>query len=259
MKKLFYIILLFSFSVFAQESITAEFIEKTPFKADSIIDIDNFKTIYFLKNNALIRLRDKKTINYSNIQLGNITSINAFNPLKINVFYKAFNAVIVLDNRLAEVFKIDFNQLKEYKNVTHISTGYDNTIWVFNQDLQQLELFDYKLNKTRAKTLPVQSEVLDITSNYNSCWLLTRNFLYQYNYVGSLIQKIENTGYTKINESDENIFLKKENALFLLPKNSKVVLPIKISNLLINQFFVTNQNLYIYSDETLHQYQLKIK
>lgn len=259
MKRLIYIFLFITLTVFSQENIEAEFVKKTPFKADTIIGIDNFKTLYFLKDNILNKGKDGKTINYSNVQLGNITSVNTFNPLKINVFYKAFNTVIILDNRLAEIFKIDFNLLKDYKNVTHVTTGYDSTIWIFNQDLQQLELFDYKLNKTRAKTLPVQSEVLDITSNYNSCWLLTKNFLYQYNYFGSLIQKIENTGFTKIKESNENIILKKENALFFLPKKSKAIQPIKISNLLISQFFVTNQNLYIYSGETLHQYQLKMK
>ena len=83
------------------------------------------------------------------VQLGNITSANAFNPLKINLFYKNFNTVIILDNRLAEIFKIDFNTVQPYKNVSHISTGYDNTLWIFNPDLQQLELFDYKTNQIR--------------------------------------------------------------------------------------------------------------
>ena len=37
--------------------------------------------------------------------------------------------------------------------------------------------------------MPISSQVLDITSNYNSCWLLTRAFIYQYNYTGSLVSK----------------------------------------------------------------------
>ncbi|MCF7559161.1 hypothetical protein L3X39_00810 [Sabulilitoribacter multivorans] len=242
----------------AQESIEASFINQTTLNADIIIDIDNFETTYFVNNNVFYKKTNAKTITYNNIQLGNITSVNAFNPLKINLFYKDFNTIIILDNRLAEIFKIDFNGLVPYKNVSHISTGYDNTLWLFNQDLQKLELFDYKTKTTRAQTVPVQSAILDLKSNYNYCWLLTENNLYVYNYFGSLVKKIKNEGYTALAESNENIILKKDNSLFYLKKDSDVPHPIKIPNLLINQFFVTNETLYIYNNEILQQFQLKI-
>ena len=44
------------------------------------------------------------------MQLGEISSIDAFNALKTTVFYRDFNTVIILDNRLSEIMKIDFNQ-----------------------------------------------------------------------------------------------------------------------------------------------------
>ena len=66
------------------------------------------------------------------------------------MFYKDFNTVVILDNRLAEIYKIDFNTKQPYKNVSHITTGYDNALWLFNSDLQILELYDYKADKVRA-------------------------------------------------------------------------------------------------------------
>ncbi|MCB4806714.1 hypothetical protein LG651_00515 [Tamlana sp. 62-3] len=201
--------------------------------------------------------KDRKA-SYNNIQLGELIDANAFNPLKINLFYKDFNTVVVLDNRLAEIFKIDFNTLHPYRTVSHISTAFDNTIWIFNQDQQKLELYNYKTNTVKAQTRPVQSEVLDIKSNYNYCWLLTKNFLYVYNYFGSLIKKITNEGYSKIAQSDENIILKKDNELFFLEENSTFARRIETSNLKINQFFVTNETLYIYNNESLQEFQLKI-
>ena len=81
--------------------------------------------------------------------------------------------------------------------------------------------------------------------------------LYIYSYFGSLIHKIENKGYTDMAFSKANLVLKKENELFLLPKNSINLKPIKTSDLLINQFLVTNETLYIYNDEKLRRYQLK--
>jgi len=257
MKSKHYILLLFSISIFAQESVEAKFIDKTDLKVETLISVDNFGTIYYIKNDVIHKRTHENTITYNNLQLGTLESANAFNPLKINLFYKDFNTVIILDNRLAEIFKIDFNTLSPYKNVSHISTGHDNTIWVFNQDLQKLELFDYKTRKMRAKTVPVQSAVLDLTSNYNSCWLLTENYLYVYNYFGSLQKKVKNNGYTSLVESNESIFLKKENTLFFMKSNQDEILPIIIPNLLINQFLVTNETLYIYNSETLQQFQIK--
>lgn len=259
MKSTNYFFLLLSFFAFGQESLSSEHIGKTSFKADTLIGIDAFKTLFFTKNNTLIAKKEKETLKYSNIQLGPISSANTFNPLKISVFYKAFNTVVILDNRLAEIYRIDFNAINSYRNVTHISTGSDNTFWLYNQDNQVLELFDYKTNKTRAKTLPIKSDVLDITSNYNTCWLLTKDYLYAYSYFGSLLFKIQNIGFTKLKESDDNLILKRENKLYYLDKDTKTFSLISIPNLLINQFLVLNEIVYIYHGGFLHQYQIKKK
>jgi len=257
MKHPFLFVILFSASIFAQEFIETSFIEDQPLTVDTLVFIDNFETTYTITNNVFHKTNALKTISYNNIQLGNITSANAFNPLKINLFYKDFNTVIILDNRLAEIFKIDFNRLEPFRNISHCSTGNDNTIWIFNQNTQQLEVFDYKLNKTRNKSLPIQEEVVSMASNYNYCWLLTKNNLYKYNYFGILQNKIKNSGFTNMVETNGNIILKKGNSLFYLNKEKNLPIPIKSPNLLINQFLVTNETLYIYNDETLQKFQLK--
>ena len=234
----------------------AEFIEKTKLQANSIVGFDSFKSLIYIENNTLVVNRPSGTLTYSNLQLGDMTSANAFNPLKINVFYKDFNTVMVLDNRFAELTKINFNTLEPFRNISHASTGNDNTLWIFNQDIQQLELFDYRTNTTRAKTLPIDEPVIQITSNYNNCWLLTKKYLYIYNYFGSLLNKIQNDGYTSLSQSNGNVVLNKDNSLYYLKNNSGNPMAIKLPNLLIKQFFVTNETLYIYDGEFLHQYQL---
>ncbi|ALJ05140.1 hypothetical protein APS56_08385 [Pseudalgibacter alginicilyticus] len=257
MKYIIYIFLILSFSIFSQENIETSPIKKTTLQVDKLISIDNFETSYFINHNVFYKKTTEKTINFSNIQLGTIKTVSVFNPLKINIFYKDFNTIIILDNRLAEIFKIDFNTKLPYRNISFVSTGYDNTLWLFNQDSQQLELYDYKLNNTRIKTLPIQDQVIDMTSNYNYCYLLTEKELLIYNYFGSLILKIKNDGYSSISENNKNIILKKDNSLIYLKKDTKNKIPIKLPNLLINQFFVTNETLYIYDTEILHQFQLK--
>ena len=178
MKYIKYIPIFFSFILFSQNDIEVQFIEKTKLQATNIVGFDNFKSLIYIENNSLLANRPSGALRYSNLQLGDITSANAFNPLKINVFYKDFSTVMVLDNRLSEITKINFNTLEPFRNISHISTGNDNTIWIFNQDIQQLELFDYRTNTTRAKTQPISENVIEITSNYNNCWLLTKKYLY---------------------------------------------------------------------------------
>ncbi len=257
MKHIVYLFLLFTTSIFSQETIETSFIKNTTLDVETMVSINNFGFIYYVNNSVFHKKDEAKIITYNNLLLGHLETANVFNPLKINLFYKDLNTVIILDNRLAEIFKIDFNTIEDYKNVTNISTGYDNTLWVFNQNTQQLELFDYKTKSTRVKTIPIESEVLDLKSNYNTCYLLTKNYLYIYNYFGSLLKKIENDGYTAISESNENIVLKKGQGLFYLTKNTQKIIPLTIPNLLIDQFFVINETLYIYHDKTLFEYLIK--
>lgn len=259
MNRFLYCLFIATSSLFAQERITTELTGTIPLKADHLVHIDDFGTLFYTVGNTFYKADVNQSYDYSNVQMGAITSANAFNSLKIPLFYKNFNTVVVLDNRLSEIYKIDFNSIQPYKNVTHISTGSDNTIWIFNQEAQQLELFNYKTNKTRAVTMPVESDVLDLTSNYNYSWLLTEKFLYTYNYFGSTIAKIRNDGFSHIAEDDGNLIIQKGQRLFFLAKDTGQLIPIHLPEMLIKQFLVTNESLYLYNDETLHQFHLNIK
>lgn len=259
-----YLFLLSNLFCFSQEKpqqqISATLIDSTALIAKNIFGIDNFGTLYYTtENNSFYKKTKDTIITYSNFQLGEITSADTFNPLKLNLFYRDFNTVVILDNRLAEISKVDFNTTQPYKNVSFVSSGFDNSLWLFNQDYQYLELYDFKANTIKLKTVPVQSKVLDLKSDYNYCYLLTENFLYVYSYFGSLIQKIKNTGYERLAFSKAHLLLKKNENLYVLEKNESKILPIKHPNLLIKQFLVTNETVYIYDEKLLRHYQLKIE
>lgn len=259
MKQILTLILVLPLLVLSQETLETQLIKSSLLQVDQLISVDNFGAVYYLENNTLYKEFGQQKLNYSNFQLNQISDVNTFNPLKLALFYKQFNTVIILDNRLAEVFKIDFNVVQPYKNVSLITTGFDNTIWIFNSDLNQLELYDYKVGKSRFSTVPVTSKVMDMTSNYNFCWLLTEKFLFKYNYFGSLLSKISNNGYTNLKEFNNNIILQKENSLFLLKENQENTIALKLPDLLIKQFFVTNETLYLYDSQKVIEFKLTIK
>ena len=118
--------------MFGQNQITTILIKSTPFEYQSLVRIDEFGTKYFYKNNTFFANGALGNLEYTNIQLGNITTANAFNPLKINLFYDDFNTVILLDNRLAEIQKIDFNLITPFRDISHTSSANDNDLWIFN-------------------------------------------------------------------------------------------------------------------------------
>ena len=252
-------LLLFSIAAFSQAPISTSLVNKTKLENKTIVGLENATTFFYLNNNTLHKNTNGNVIKYSNLQLGDISNVDTFNPLKINIFYKDLNSVIVLDNRLAEIVKIDFNSVQNYKNVSKVSTGPDNTLWLFNQDLQQLELYDYKNNTTRAITRPINDTPIDLKSNYNYCFLLAKNHIYIYNYFGSLVNKYPNTGYTSIKEHNDHLILKKEHTLFYLNNLNKSTSTILTPPFLIDAFFVTNKSLYIYDNNNLQEFHLKIK
>ncbi|NNK83385.1 MAG: hypothetical protein HKO92_09705 [Flavobacteriaceae bacterium] len=256
MKIINYFLLLSVFLGFSQNTIDTKLISSKVINVDKVVGVNSFDTTYYIKDNIFFQKKQSKILEYSNVQLGTISSVNTFNPLKINVFYKDFNTVILLDNRLAEINKIDFNLISPFREVSHVAAAFDNDLWIFNTNTLQLELFSYLNNKTKAETLPIEGDVLDISSNYNYCWLLTSEYIYTFNYLGSLISKEKNQNFETIHSSGENIYLLKDNKIYYKVNNQANITELNIPELLISQFFVTNETLYIYDGKNLNQYQL---
>ena len=108
------------------------------------IQIDNLQNIYILtKENKVVKYTDtfEKQYEYSNNLIGEIKSIDATNPQKILCFVKDFNRILVLDNTLAEINKIDLST-SEYLDVSAICRSNDNRIWIFDPINQILVKID---------------------------------------------------------------------------------------------------------------------
>ena len=256
MKQPTYFLLLFSCWLFSQTPLTAKLIESTPFEWDRFAGVDQFESLYYLKSKALFKENNQSSQSYSDLNKGDINAVSTFNALKLALLFKAFNSVTLLDNRLAELATIDFNSINPLRTVSHISYGNDTTFWLFDSNTLQLELFDYNTLTSRVKTGPLESEIIALDSDYNYSWVLLKGELQCYNYMGSLIAKLPNQGFTDLKLWNGGLFLKKGNTIYYKPKESTVFWILDLSKILVKQFFVTNQTLYIYDEEFLHQYQL---
>ncbi len=108
---------------------------------------NSFKNIFLIDNFSINQYNfdGKKIQSYSNNEHGNISSIDASNPLRILVFYKDFNQIVFLDNKLSEI--TSFIKLND-QNITEINAicaSTDGAFWLFNENTSQLEKYNQKL------------------------------------------------------------------------------------------------------------------
>ncbi|OED45216.1 hypothetical protein AB832_01455 [Flavobacteriaceae bacterium (ex Bugula neritina AB1)] len=225
-------------------------------KADQFLGIDSFDAIYYTKENVFYKKWRKQEWQFSDFILGPLTSVSILNPLKILLFYESSNTMVIVDKYLTEIDRINFNTISEFKNASHVSAANDSTIWVFDNNTQQLEVFDTSSRKTIATTPPISQLPLQQVSNFNYCWLLTPDTLYQFNIYGSILYKMENSKYQGIKIMNNNLILLKEGILYHFSTNDGTTEKIKLPEITVKQFYVTHEILYIYHLSKIYSFDL---
>ena len=256
----FIVVYLISISVLGNEnSLELKLISKNETTNENIRGIDNLNNIYSIKNNELIKSSDVKNYYYRNSLYSNISSIDVRNSLKIKLFYEDSNTLVVLDNKLSEISKINFNIINPNKIISKFSASNDNNIWVYNELNSKIELYNYINNTFKVVNSEISGEVISLESNYKYCWVLTDSHIYKFNYFGSLITKIAVNNIQQIETFNDALLFKKNNELFYYDQDLLIEYKLDLENLLIKDFFVINQSLYIYDSEHFIKYQIQKK
>ena len=251
-------LLLFAFTltVFSQQdSLQVAFKTKESLRVEKLIGFDNFNYRYSLTNNTLTKSSEKAEYVYNNMQLGDVTTVDITNALKVILFYKDQNTVVVLDNTLSEIKKINFNQVNLFRKIAFATTAYENNIWIYNELNQELELYNYIDNRTILKTLPINESIVTIKSNFNYCWVITEEKLLCYNVYGSEINHIVYNGVEQISIYRDNLILKKNKTLYYLNSEDNII-TLTLPELSIRDFSLNNQTLYLYDGKFIYHYKL---
>ncbi|WP_283642968.1 hypothetical protein [Croceibacter atlanticus] len=249
--------LAFCFSTYAQD-IAVKAISKTTVETDTFVGVDEYKSLYHIKDNIFYKKESGKTYQFNDFQLGDLTHADILNPLKIVLFYEDTNTAVILDNTLSEIKRINFNQINEFRNIQFATTGIDRNLWVFNLDLQQLELYDYNRDEIVANTQPISETIELQKSNYNFCWLLTKSGIQKYNIYGSLMSDFKLQDVITFTEKNGNLVIANTTSLYYLKKGNTEFQLIKLPKIDVKQLFLDIENLYLYDGETLHHYQLQL-
>ena len=107
--------------------------------------VDNLGNIFLLtSSNQIKKLNnnlDSVAIFNESKLYGDIYSIDVSNPLKVLVYYRDFNTILMLDRQLTTLNTIDIRQQNLFQ-VKAIAQSYDNNIWVFDEVDNKLKKID---------------------------------------------------------------------------------------------------------------------
>ncbi|MSP84439.1 MAG: hypothetical protein EXR18_01225 [Flavobacteriaceae bacterium] len=170
MKKQLFILslLLFSmFSIWGQKKNTS-LLSTQSISGDAFVGIDVLSNLYYIENNVFFKKNNSQLWQYKNLSLGKITKIDLQNPLKIVLFYEDFNSVILLDNQLNEIQKIDFSNISIPIIATAIGIASQNNLWVFDSSSQKLGLYNYSNGNFKSITISFQGNFKHYESDFNT-------------------------------------------------------------------------------------------
>jgi hypothetical protein len=232
--------------------------EKQHLDADVFVGVDNYYNLYYIKDQTLYKDDNNTLYNFNELQLGEISSVDIINPLNILVFYSDLNTVVLLDNRLNEIERINFSTVSNFTNVGRASIAGKNQLWLFNIDTQQVELYNYRSNRKTVVSQPVDGDITYMISNFNYCYLLTKENLKIYDIYGSLLSNYPMDGFEKITIYNKNIITVNENELYFIPESFKLGKKIFSPDFNIKDLQLTQEFLYIYDGKQLHVFSIKL-
>ena len=185
-------------------------------------DVDNLNNIYVLSDGELIKYnaKGKKLYTYSNNKLGDISYVDISNPLKILAYFKEFNSLLILDNKLTEIsnaYKLS-NKLEDIDIYCQSSNG---GFWAFSTYTNSIIRLDKKL------IIQFENPINFKTDSEITCYKMVEHHNNIYLGTNKGIKVFDSLGNLKINIDyvDNQYFQIKENNLISTIKGT----PVKIN------------------------------
>jgi hypothetical protein len=260
LKKILFIILFNFYCLFvsSQNVIPVSKLETTAIECDAFLGFDNQQNIFSLKNNVLTKKSQTKTYQYNNLSLGKITKVDFQNPLEIVVFYKNFNTVVLLDNQLNEIKKIDYNLKSTPLNIEAVALSSQNQIWIYDSITSKIGLHNTNNDVIKWISTMLENPISYYESDYTHFyWTDIYLNLYRISIYGTIeklgiLTKFESIQLTK----NYNNIYQIENQLYYYDLTSKSSSKIAIDEKIISKFFFRDGILSIFTQNEITNYKI---
>ncbi|WP_196891273.1 hypothetical protein [Aureivirga marina] len=250
-KTLIFFVLIFSQIGFAQIAVTLE--KEIPLEASDFIGIDAFDNIYYTQNNVLYKKTSTQTLSYTNINLGELSSVDITDPTKIVLFYKDFSSAEILNRNLIRIETIEFLDL----NVSFLRKSVDSYFWIFSDVTQKVYLYDYRLKRIVQETEIIRnSNIEKMYSTFNFCWLITEEkTMLKVDSQLNILPVFDKVPVSKISGNNNQLAIKSENTFYQLTSD-KNLKKIDVSAKGIYDFYLNENYLYIFERKRIKIYKI---
>ena len=227
-------------------------------ECDVFLGFDNQQNNYSIKNNILTKNSETITYQYNNLGLGKITRVDFQNPLQIVVFYKNFNTVVLLDNQLNEIKKIDFNLKSTPVTLEAVALSSQNQIWIYDSISSKIGLYNVNTYAFKWISTMLENPISYYESDYTHFYWTDVNLnLYRISIYGTIeklgIQsKFDSIQLTK----NGNSIYQLENQLYYYDLTSKRSSKIAIDEKIISKFFFRDGILSIFTQNETTNYKI---
>jgi hypothetical protein len=228
-------------------------------KWDQWVYRDVFANEYFVHNNTLSKeSTDLERWEYKNLNFGSIYSLDAKNPFQILIVYKDVHTVVVLDNFLNEIKKIDF--LNDYNAflIDFVGTAAGNKLWIKEKNINAFYLFDLNTKQFTSLNRPFEQVLKNIVTDFNFLYFINdKNQLFRLNIFGNVTQlHLFEKQVNQFFVIDQKIVYSIENELFVYNfKTNKEELLLKAKNKIEN-FCINLNKIIIFANDKIEEIEL---
>jgi len=247
--------------VFAQEQKTeAKQISVQKMDMDFFVGFDGMGNLYYIKNNVLHKKNEQELWQYKNVSLGKPTKIDFQNQLKILLFYENFNTIILLDNQLNEIQKINFSENEIPILVSASGIASQNRVWIYNSLTQQIGLFDFLKNTFQSVTPSLNGNLKQYESDFNTFrWIDDKNNWYGVDVFGKITSLGKVPDYEQIQIiGNQEILFSKEGKLYFQNFNKNSNYTIENVEKSFKNFYYKDQILSIFTNQEITNYKITI-
>jgi hypothetical protein len=255
-----FFIALFSIAYSQTQKLSATKINLFTIDAELFLGFDQFGYYYTVKNNVFSKIKDNEYFEYKNISLGKITHIDKQNPLKTVVYYEDFNTIVLLDNQLNELQKINLSENEIPILATALGLASQNRLWIYNNLSQQIGFFDYLKNKFQSITPPFQGHIKHYESDFNTFQWIDKDLNW---YSCDIFGKITTIGKTPDFDfiqvvSKQMVLFSKEGLFYFYDVEKNKTYQIEDVEKSSTNFYYKDQILSIFTNQEISNYKIKI-
>ena len=225
-------------------SVSGQFIIIDSIRVNNIdkVSIDRQGSIYLGDQNGNVDKYNSKlelTDRFSPVQKGSIGILEAWNPLKVFVFYQQLQQYAFLDRFLVTANRYELKDISSYAGLATISL--DNNLWII--DLAKFGLIKYNISYgqieiERPFDLILNPESYEITHirEYQNLLFVSdkKSGILIFDNLGNYLRTIKAVGISYFNFEGDKIYFKVQNNLIIKDIYDKAVKEIKVDKEVVN-------------------------